>query len=372
MDNSEFRKNAYDMIYLTRCAINSEKPDIARVEGMKLDSLFIVCQKHILTAGAAFVLESVGIHDHDFTQAKEKAIRKIILLDAERKKILQRLEEEKIWYMPMKGVFLKDWYPKLGMRQMSDNDILCDAEKRKNVRAIMEELGFQLKLERLNVDEFAKPPIYNFEMHESFFQKGVGLGSEMYDYYADVKERLLKDEGNEYGYHFSLEDYYLFMLAHEYKHYSGSGTGVRSLVDTYVFLRKFNDTLDWDYIKVELDKLGISDFERQNRELSMKFFDPETLTEQERSLLDYYIFSGTYGTIQQNLEHSIQRNADGKKEKYIFQRLFPSMDVIKVYYPFFYRHKWLIPILWIYRPFKGLSTNRESLSAEMRYLKKRK
>ena len=32
-------------------------------------------------------------------------------------------------------------------------------------------------------------------------------------------------EGSRYGYHFSDEDFYLYMLAHEYKHFSGSGTG---------------------------------------------------------------------------------------------------------------------------------------------------
>ena len=28
------------------------------------------------------------------------------------------------------------------------------------------------------------------------------------------------------------------MIVHEYKHYSGGGTGLRSLLDTYVYLRK--------------------------------------------------------------------------------------------------------------------------------------
>ena len=148
MEKREFRKNAADMIYLTACAINGKKPKQARIDALDLPKLFEVCQKHILTACVAYALESAGVKDYEFTQAKEKAIRKNILLDAERAKILKRLEEEKIWYMSLKGSILKDWYPKLGMRQMSDNDILFDSSRRIDVKRIMDEFGFEFKFER--------------------------------------------------------------------------------------------------------------------------------------------------------------------------------------------------------------------------------
>lgn len=31
-------------------------------------------------------------------------------------------------YLPLKGIIMKDYYPSVGMRQMSDNDILFDAD----------------------------------------------------------------------------------------------------------------------------------------------------------------------------------------------------------------------------------------------------
>ncbi len=131
------------MIYLTACAINDRMPRQERVERLELPNLFEVSQKHILTACVAYALESAGVKDNDFTQAKEKAIRKNILLDAERGNILRKLEAEKIWYMPLKGSILKDWYPKLGMRQMSDNDILCYSKKMAEVRDIFLDEGYE-------------------------------------------------------------------------------------------------------------------------------------------------------------------------------------------------------------------------------------
>lgn len=76
-------------------------------------------------------------------------------------------------------------------------------------------------------------------------------------YYRDVKNRLKTACGKQYELRFSDEDFYVYMIAHEYKHYSGGGTGLRSLLDTYVYCLKKGKTLDWDYISGEIEKLGI-------------------------------------------------------------------------------------------------------------------
>lgn len=370
MEKSEYRENAYAMIYLTTCAINGKIPEQEQLAHLDLEPLFEVCQSHILTACVAYALESAGVQDHHFKQAKEKAIRKNILLDTERKKILNRLEAGKIWYMPLKGALLKTWYPKLGMRQMSDNDILCDGSYRANIKEMMIDLGFTCEHYGWgNNDAYFKPPVCNFEMHNELFHADhIG---KLHEYYEDVKTRLMKDENNAFGYHFRTEDFYIYITAHEYKHFSDGGTGVRSLVDTYIFLRKFNDTLDWAYLATELAKLGIADFEKQNRELAMKVFSGQKLTDAESELLDYYILSGTYGLVQNRVAHEMERVAEGSKARYIFYRIFPSMDKIKTYWPFFYRHKWMIPVLWLYRPFHGLFINRKKIKAELKQLNKR-
>ncbi|MBE6877065.1 MAG: hypothetical protein E7496_10195 [Ruminococcus sp.] len=369
MEQNQFRKNAYDMIELVRCAVNGEVCDKKRTETMHPEELFKVCQKHVLTACVAYGLETAGIKYHQFTQAKEKSIRKNILFDAERKKILQRLEQEKIWYMPLKGALLKDWYPRLGMRQMSDNDILYDSSYRLKVKEIMLDLGFTCShYEEGNDDAYFKPPVCNFEMHHELFT--VKDAGNLHEYYASVKEKLLKDDGNDYGYHFRTEDFYLYITAHEYKHYADGGTGVRSLLDTYIFMRKFGDSLDWDYLTSELKKMQIDQYEQQSRELALKVFSGrEPLTEEEASMLDYYIFSGTYGTLITRMKHGIENTS---KAKYIFERIFPSMKEIEVYHTFFYRHKYLIPVLWIIRPFKGLTVKRKKLFSEISYLTKKK
>ena len=361
MDKQEYRKNAGDMLYLAACAINGRTPSAGRISRMDLDSVFYVCEKHCLTAAAAYGLEAAGVKHPDFVQAKEKAVRKNILLDVERGSILRRLEAEGIWYMPLKGVLLKDWYPKLGMRQMSDNDILFDSEKRERVREIMEELGFTCDHYGVGWDDaYFKEPVSNFEMHVELFT--VNHEDKLYNYYRNVKERLIKDKKNNFGYHFSDEDFYIYITAHEYKHFIKGGTGVRSLLDAFIYMNRFGDKLDREYIDAELGKLGIAEFEKSNRELAMKLFSFEKLSNEDKKVLDYYVTSGTYGTVKHKVD-----NADSKL-KFVMKRIIPPMEIIQVYYPFVYRHKYLLPFLQVYRFFKAVSVSRHKVVAELRAL----
>ena len=376
MEKDTYRKNALDMLYLTRCAILGKFPNKEKTAKMDLQNLFAVCQGHILTACTAYALESAGIRDDHFTQAKNKAIRKNILLDTERQKLLQRLEQEKIWYMPLKGSILKDLYPKLGMRQMADNDVLFDSSRAEDVKRIMESLGFQTEhFGQGNHDVYFKPPVCNFEMHTGLF--GVSYETNSYEYYRNVKDRLIKDEGNSCGYHFSDEDFYVYITAHEYKHYSGGGTGLRSLVDTYVYLTRFADKLDMEYIEAECEKLGIAEFERQNRSLALNLFGGKNLTDEEKAMLGYILFSGTYGTIENSVKNKV-RKSGGSKVRYLLSRIIPPIrksdpqyGVFASFYPWFYQNRARLPLLFFYRLVKKVPESRKRVWEEIRVLVKK-
>ena len=91
----------------------------------------------MLTAVAAYALETAGIRDAALERVRTKAIRKMAIMDAEQAKVLAQLEDAGIWYMPLKGAVLKDLYPAYGIRQMGDRDILIDPDRAEDVREIM-------------------------------------------------------------------------------------------------------------------------------------------------------------------------------------------------------------------------------------------
>ena len=374
MNDEEYRAASMDVVYLAACAVNGIVPDATRVEMMDLNRLYKAADRHLLTGITAMALESVRVKDEMFTQAKGKAIRKVLAFDVERSAVLAKLEDAGIWYMPLKGSVLKSLYPKLGMRQMSDNDILYDACKTPEVRTIMEGLGFftDSSFGQGNHDQYYKLPVCNFEMHRSLFASGHE--KRFVDYYQDVKSRLILDEGSRYSYHFSDEDFYIYMLCHEYKHFFGAGTGLRSMLDIYVYLKKKSGAMDWSYISDEMEKLGISDFEAQNRSLAMHLFDGEALTIQDQKILDYIISSGTYGTFQNRVQNRARKYGNGSwgKLKYIFSRLFLPMDVVRAKFPLFIKCPILLPFLPAYRILRGLTIQRNTVRAELKALVTRK
>ena len=359
-----------DVAYLASCAVNETVPDAARVEKMDLENLYKAADRHLLTGITAMALESAGIKNDAFTQAKGKAIRKVAAFDVERSAVLHALEEAGIWYMPLKGSVLKSLYPKIGMRQMADNDILIDSSRTADVKTIMENLGFSSDgyTGRGVHDHYMKPPVCNFEMHRMLF--GAGHDEKLVGYYQDVRSRLIQNKGSSCGYHFSNEDFYIYMLAHEYKHYSGGGTGLRSVLDTYVYLKKKGDALDWAYISGELDKLGIADFEAQNRSLALHLFDGKELTEQDEEMLEYVLSSGTYGTVQNHVKNKIRQYGSGPfgKLRYVISRLFLPTDTVRTAFPLFAQCPILLPFLPFYRVFRGLTSRKDRLRAELKAL----
>ena len=368
------KKAADDLIYLLSCAFNGEVPDIGRCKAMDLHNVFRLASLHFLAAAAAFALEQVMELPHEFDQAKKKAIRKISLFEIERSAVLGEFEKAGIWYLPLKGIVLGDYYPKTAMREMSDNDILCDPNRIDDIRPIMERRGYSYeRFEEYNEDVYKRPPTMVFEIHRTLFieKSSVVLS----DYYKDIEDRLVKASGC--CYKLSDEDFYIYLLSYMYKHYSNRGTGLRSLADIYVFLDKFADTLDREYIDAELEKIKLVDFERMVSSLSKKVFTNADLTDKEEKMLDYFIFSCVYGNTDiaetnkylRAMDHDL---SDKSKRKYFRSRVFISGEKLEKNYPFVNKHRILYPALVLYRPIKGLIVRPKSIFGEYRKVKKLK
>lgn len=376
-----------DTLYLAVCALRQEEPDAARVGRMELQKVYRMSKFHSIEAMTYMALEKMAYcpfvdseTGREWKKAKERAIRKTMLLDAERGQILAELERLGIWYMPLKGSILKDYYPRYGMRQMGDNDILYDTDRQEDVVTLMKERGYTVKcIDKNNQDDFLKLPVYNFEMHSVLYAKKSNAA--WYAYYRGIKDRLLRDGQSQYGYRFTDEDFYLYMTAHAYKHYSVEGTGLRALTDTYAYLSKKEGTLDWRYVESEAKKLGIEAFEQNLRELSRKLFDKLSsfadvlLTPEEQTMLADLAGAGVYGTKEKYVERKKQEYRMGEtqlnfwgKLRYLGRRLFPDMAWFEKREPFFARHKILIPFFLVYRMFRHILFHREWLKRELHIL----
>ena len=109
--------------------------------------------------------------------------------------------------------------------------------------------------------------------------------------------------------------------------------------------------------------LEIAEFEKQNRRLCKKVFHAadlngmedleQRMSAEEKDMLLYYLTSGVYGSVERGVENRVKkfREKNGSKSgfQYLWSRLFPDTVFIEKYYSFFYKHKILLPIGYVYR-----------------------
>lgn len=366
------KKTAYQMRALVACALHGEVPSQELLAQVDLEKLYIMCQFHCLTAMVAVALRSAGIRSPQWEEEHVKAVRKSILLAAERRKLCGFLEQNEIWYLPLKGIVLESMYPEIGMRQMADNDILYDKTAQDKVRAFLTANGYQAKsVGKSHHDVYQKPPVYHFEMHTSLYP--AGREKQIETYYANPERLLRKDADHRFGCHMTAEDFYLYMIAHTHKHATGCGTGLRALLDIYVYLQQKSEALDWAYLTAELHQLGLAEFEQQIRQLSLRVFSAvelPVLSEDEREQLESYLISGAYGTVQQGIQRRMQAyyagGTGGTKWRYLVQRGFPPRAVCQARFPMLGRYPFLLPVCWAIRLAQAVITQRKYLLLELR------
>lgn len=371
----ETRYNAaWDMVYLSACALTHTKPDANRVQTMDLEALFKMCCSHSLEALVFWVLEPVcdpAMRETpilaEWRSHYHGALRKNILMEIERTRVFAFLEQQNIWYMPLKGTILRQYYPLPELRQMCDTDILYDKSYRQTVCDWFVKNGYDAKCVDLACDDcFYKKPVYNFEMHRRLFDESHD--PVWVKYYTGVENKLLTTEGSSLR-RFRDEDFYVYLLAHGTKHHDNGGTGLRTLLDCFVYRRAKAAEWDTAYIGAQLEQLGLTDFERMLCDLCDSLFTAENpgsiknLSAEQKQELEYILFSGTYGTKENMVKHGLEKIGDtdsltAQKIKYLRKRLFPcKMDMDRwcdYRAPFFSHHPWLKPLAVPYRLLFGL------------------
>ncbi|MBR6514778.1 MAG: nucleotidyltransferase family protein [Clostridia bacterium] len=386
-------KSGLDVIYLTSCALHGIIPDESAINKMDLEAVYTQAKRHKMLSVTCMALEPYWSKLEPEIIKKwrlsvNQAIKSSLAYSIEREKLCRFMDKNEIAYLPLKGIILQDVYPRLGMRQMVDNDILIDISKRHLVRDYMVKNGYSVDGYGKDIhDVYLKAPIYNFEIHVYLAIESVD--ALIYNYYLDIWQRLERPDKNRYEFRFSKEDFYIHILVHAYKHFNYTGgVGLKALSDIFVYLRKYGDTLNWEYIGTELKKINLTVFEKNISSLSKKIFDIDslkqnnielTLSDEERLQLKFFIDSGSFGSKDTMYRGMIDRFAggDGKitkgsKIKYFLNRLFPTGPYIRENYPFFHKHKLLLPVLWVYRFFSKIFVKSDHVKKEVKFIMKQK
>jgi len=352
------------LLKLVRCAIKNDRLDfqneqdiIAKdyhVKDINWASLYQLAKHHSVTALIANVI------DKDFCDSKiyesfmndyNNNIRKQIMFDNERKKLMEEFDKQGIDYCFLKGIITTPMYPKIGLREFADNDILMRDEDSKKVYEMMTNRGYKAAALHGVHDSYHLDPFYNFEFHRNLFNEDFCF----HKYYNDIWSRVKKkmEDPNNHEYLLSDEDFYMHHYAHFYKHFSHGGAGVRSFVDTYIIREKIfrKEGFNYEFVHEMLEKNKLIEFENNiNDKVDLIFKNPDALTYQD---LVYMMESGTYGIKRNHVNNELDKKK-GNKVAYMFGRIFLPYRTMKTIYPVLIYVPILLPFCYIARMAKPI------------------
>ncbi len=311
------------LLHLIRATLKQEQPKAPKVEinTERLLKLAVSQQVYTIVLPSLEKLDVLSDEEKETWQSqKYNEIKKNLIVNSAREALLEEFEEKGIKYILTKGLVIRDYYPQSLMRQMSDNDILYDETKRKELFEVMESQGFYLAGTQESSDDFFKAPYISMEMHKKLFTTNGEFTA-----YLDLWKRASKAEDSSCRYIISPEDNYIYSMAHMYKHYTSTGCGIRFLCDTYV-LHNSEDQLDFDYIIAKFKELGILDFYGRVISLVNAVFDDAAPSEEDEKLLAEVFAGGVFG-IRKTLSESIDDS--GGKLGYLWHKIFPSVEFMK-------------------------------------------
>lgn len=278
----------------------------------------------------------------------------------------QSFEKAGVVNQPMKGAVLRFLYPSPEMREMSDIDILIAEQNMETASAILKQRGYLLSESIKHHDIYMNPPFLIVEAHRAMYDKTVDRNQ--YGYFSNFSRAKVK-EGCRYTQVFGKEDFYVYMMSHMAKHFYQTGCGIRHLVDIYIYLNAYRNSMDRKYVEQELDRCGILTFTIHMEQLAFEWLDGGKLSPFHEKLFAYMLDSGIYGKDENGIWNKFvyQKGSDKEMSRGQLKRwyFFPPLYYMSEYYPYLEKKPWLLPWAWLVRGVCGIFEHKGSFKRKM-------
>lgn len=292
--------------------------------------------------------------------------------------VLNELNQINIPVIVLKGLVIRDLYPKSELRTMSDADILVEEENLEKVKELLLKLGyeetgitpFHLNYEKNNLKIELH---WNISIEEHF--EGVTK------YVEDMWENAVEVQiGTSKALSMNYDDLAIYLCMHMAKHLRSCGFGVRQLCDLVLLVEQKGSLINWKNFILKTKGFGIDKFSVIIFQMCKKLFnlsipkELENYTNVDGIFLDMLtqeiLDSGVHGKRDEDkilaklAAYRLEKKEDATLVKYI-KYMFPSVKYLDASkYGYAKRNKILLPIAWIHRAF----TKERNLSQKVKFL----
>lgn len=339
-------------LFLMRVHVNNEKlPDGYRFD---VGRVFSLAALHNVTP---MVYDSAKDSAEDVFRFKSAVVRSVghqMMKNAAFRELYKKLSAHDINVIVLKGPICARCYNKPDYRLSSDFDIIVSECDRERLSEFLLKNGFTRKNESYTNNDMG---LYL----EVSTQLGEGADAikipadEAFDGYED---RLMTTEGFTT---LGVTDSFVYLIYHAFKHFVGSGFGIRQLVDIMLFTRCHADDIDFDLSCSMLSHIGALTF------ASNVFFAAEKLFGFSTECFDYkydekilcfddfvndLLSAGVFGKSSEDRLHSaslVTSAVADKGNQSFIKTVFPPYNVMKSKFPCLRYVPFLLPLFWFFR-----------------------
>lgn len=282
-------------------------------------------------------------------------------------KFLKSAFSNNLRYAIIKGYSLAELYPFSEYRESCDTDVLISLSDEEKALSILKDNGFAVKVrtESGNHSECYSKDYGLLELHISLFYETVK--NEWFGGFESDLENLRQINGIQT---LCVEDSFLFLLFHSFKHFVSNVFNLKQFFDILLFLKKYNTELNKPKIKEFLHSLKIDNFLNTILTVADEFlkinanewFNYEKSVFAKDLVEDMYnggcfgfgkekhgdMFEAVhYEKLKSNNGNSASKEATRWRRSGAFKTASFSLKNMKKRYTFVQKNAFLLPIAWV-------------------------
>ena len=297
--------------------------------------------------------------------------------------ILSLFNENNIPVIVLKGLVVREYYPKPDLRTMCDSDVIIHKNDLEKVRKLLLEKGFVEEEDAGHHIAFLNNS-FNLEVHWTLANESFRKGQECFQ--EKIWDDAMKIKvGGVDTLSLSLEDLALHLCAHMASHMAISGFGVRQLADLVLLVEHKGNEIDWDEFKDKAKKSGLTQFSTGMFKVCNYLFDmeiPKQLNiknsrndEEIIKLVVNDIFTGgVYGqrdlsfSFRAQVGYDIDDDSTFSMLKRYIQVILPPISKLSDRYAYAKKYKILLPAAWIHHIYVGITTKKYDSESKKKFL----
>lgn len=287
------------------------------------------------------------------------------------KKVISNLESKDIKVIILKGLVVREYYPRPELRTMCDADLLIFKEDYEKVKDYLIKSGYICDPIKTPIhEEFYNEHHEKIEIHWNLVNDEY-LNNKICKFNEDIWNRIIEYNFQDVNTHtLGNEDFLMHLCIHMAVHSKYSGFGLRQVYDLGTFIKNKESEIDWNVFykyacEYEMLKFIKGIFNVVNRLLGVNvpanlMEDKEIKNKDINLLIKDILLSGANGRRKECSDfkelYECKRYSDVMESKIIRLKklLFPKKEELASQYCYARKYIILLPIAWIHRLIRGV------------------